>query len=149
MAELIAAHAVTKELQWTINMLQELGFSLPITPILHQDNMSTIQIFHQPGNSGKTKHISLRYNIVRELCANGTIKVQYLPTEEMIADILTKAVTQATLVDRLSREQGMICPSLATVKSSIWRLKLVSLLNIQDWPPRNKGLKRRLHDPSL
>ena len=91
-AELIAAHAVTKELQWTINMLQELGFSLPTTPILHQDNMSTIKIVHQPGNSGKTKHISLRYNIVRELCANGIIKVQYLATEEMIADILTKAL---------------------------------------------------------
>ena len=92
MAELIAAHAVIKELQWTINMLQELGFSLPTTCILYQDNMSTIKIVHQPGNSGKTKHISLRYNIVRELCANGTIKVQYLPNEEMIADILTKAL---------------------------------------------------------
>ena len=55
--------------------------------------MSTIKIVHQPGNSGKTKHISLRYNIVRELCANGTIKVQYLQIEEMIADILTKALS--------------------------------------------------------
>ena len=90
-AELIAAHAVTKELQWVINMLTELGFSLPTTPILHQDNMSTIKIFNQPGNSGKTKHISLRFNIVRELRANGTIHIIYCPTEDMLADIFTKA----------------------------------------------------------
>jgi hypothetical protein len=91
-AELIAAHSVTKELQWSLNMLTELGFSLPITPTLFQDNMSTIKIFNQKGNSGKTKHLSLRYNIVRELCANGTLKIVYCPTGEMIADILTKAL---------------------------------------------------------
>ena len=91
-AELIATHAVTKELQWVINMLTELGFSLPTTPILHQDNMSTIKIFNQPGNSGKTKHISLRINIVRELRANGTIHIIYCPTEDMLADIFTKAL---------------------------------------------------------
>ena len=91
-AELIAAHSVTKELQWCINMLTELGFSLSSTPLLLQDNMSTIKIFNQKGNKGKTKHISLRYNIVRELCSNGTLNIQYCPTEDMIADILTKAL---------------------------------------------------------
>ena len=91
-AELIAAHSVTKELQWCMNMLTELGFTLSSTPLLLQDNMSTIKIFNQQGNKGKTKHISLRYNIVRELCSNGTIDIQYCPTEDMIADILTKAL---------------------------------------------------------
>ena len=51
-----------------------------------------MKIFNQRGNAGKTKHIHLRYNIVRELCANGTINIKYCPTTEMVADILTKAL---------------------------------------------------------
>ena len=91
-AELISAHSVTKELQWCMNMITELGFHLSSTPTLHQDNQSTMKIFNQRGNAGKTKHIHLRYNIVRELCANGTINIKYCPTTEMVADILTKAL---------------------------------------------------------
>ena len=47
---------------------------------------------------GKTKHISLRYNIVRELCSKGTIDIKYCPTEDMVADILTKALGQSAFL---------------------------------------------------
>ena len=43
-------------------------------------------------NAGRTKHINLRYNILRELVATGIIIIKYLPTEYMTSDTLTKAL---------------------------------------------------------
>ena len=37
-----------------------------------------------------TKHINLRYNIIRAFLQQARIVVRYLPTESMIADMLTK-----------------------------------------------------------
>lgn len=46
------------------------------------------QVFHQ-----RTKHIDIRYHFIRAVLARGRdIYLEYLPTEEMIADVLTKAL---------------------------------------------------------
>ena len=37
-----------------------------------------------------TKHINLRYNIIRAFLQQARIVVRYLPTESMITDMLTK-----------------------------------------------------------
>jgi hypothetical protein len=36
--------------------------------------------------------LDLRYHFIRDLISKGTIKLQYCPTEDMLADILTKAL---------------------------------------------------------
>ena len=114
---MISAHSVTKELQWCINMITELGFQLSSTPTLHQDNQSTIKIFNQRGNAGKTKHIHLRYNIVRELCANGTVNIIYCPTTEMVADILTKALGPTAFLHLRPRLMGHIVDTNALAEN--------------------------------
>jgi hypothetical protein len=42
----------------------------------------------------RTKHIDIAYHFVRECVANGTISVEYIPTDDMTADVLTKALPQ-------------------------------------------------------
>ena len=69
-------------------MLTELAFNPKI--ILHQDNTSTIRLLKHSGNSGRTKHIALRYNMIREVIKENDIQVVYTPSEEMVADIYTK-----------------------------------------------------------
>jgi hypothetical protein len=39
------------------------------------------------------KHIAIRYHYVREKALDKTIDVQYCPTNDMVADILTKGLT--------------------------------------------------------
>ena len=52
----------------------------------------------------RTKHIDIRYHFVRELVENMQISVVYIETKQMIADLLTKAVSRVvhdTLVGKL------------------------------------------------
>ena len=41
---------------------------------------------------GRTKHINIKYHSVCDLVEAGKIKVKYCASENMIADILTKAL---------------------------------------------------------
>jgi len=43
---------------------------------------------HNPVYHGKSKHIDIRYNYIREVLQKQPVKLEYLPTELMLADIL-------------------------------------------------------------
>ena len=46
----------------------------------------------------RTKHIDLRFHFVRQIVASGALKLLYCPTEDMVADILTKALPKWKVV---------------------------------------------------
>ncbi len=59
--------------------------------ILFQDNQSTIRLLKNgKSSSDRTKHIKIRYFWLKDRVDVKDILVEYMPTEEMIADILTK-----------------------------------------------------------
>ena len=93
-AEFIAGHTVAKKVMWARNFLLELGplFSQSLPTVVYEDNKSTIHLFNRQSNAHKTKHIALRYNFIREQINDGHIHIEYLPTEDMTSDILTKAL---------------------------------------------------------
>jgi hypothetical protein len=92
MAEFVGAHHISKAIAWIRDLLSELGFPQLEPTVLFEDNQSTIQLLNNPGNGGKTRYISLKYNIVREMIHNNEIQMVYLPSEEMTSDMLTKAL---------------------------------------------------------
>jgi hypothetical protein len=49
-----------------------------------------------PMHYAKTKHIHLRHHFIREKVRDGDIVIQYLPTTEMLADLLTKSLARPT-----------------------------------------------------
>ena len=73
-----------------------------ITPFISEncikvsvDNDGAISLANNPLSSARTKHIDVRFHFIRELTRSKTISVEYVPTEEQRADILTKALTGA------------------------------------------------------
>ena len=56
------------------------------------DNNGAIKLASNPLSSARTKHIDVRFHFVRELVSSGIIAVEYVPTNEQRADILTKAL---------------------------------------------------------
>ena len=52
---------------------------------------------NNPVHHKRTKHIDVRYHYTRELVAAGQIALVYVPTQEQLADVLTKALPRATL----------------------------------------------------
>ena len=61
--------------------------------ILHDDNQSAIKIAEGNGVNNRTKHIDIKYHFVRDTVRDKVISINYCPTEEMIADSLTKPLT--------------------------------------------------------
>src|SRR5882757_2639631 len=43
----------------------------------------------------RTKHIDIRYHFIREAVEDGSINMQYIPTNDNIADIFTKPLAKA------------------------------------------------------
>jgi hypothetical protein len=70
--------------------MSELGYEQSSSTILSQDNTGAIQWAEGGGNFRRTKHVQIRYHHIRQLVQNGTIRVEYTPTNKMIADMLTK-----------------------------------------------------------
>jgi hypothetical protein len=58
---------------------------------------------------GRSKHIDIQYHYTREKVNDDTIQLLYLPTAEMVADGLTKALDQIKhkrFLDLLGLERG-------------------------------------------
>ena len=41
----------------------------------------------------KSKHIEIKYHYIWDMVQRGAIKLQYVPTEEQVADVLTKPLS--------------------------------------------------------
>ena len=54
------------------------------------DNCGAVYLTRGGSDSNKTKHIDIRYHFIRSHVEQKRIKVQYMPTDKMVADILTK-----------------------------------------------------------
>ena len=57
------------------------------------DNDGAISLANNSLSSARTKHIDVPFHFIRELTRSKTISVEYVPTKEQRADILTKALT--------------------------------------------------------
>jgi hypothetical protein len=88
-SEYVAVAEATKEVQWICGLLAELGFPQGV-PTLKVDNQSAIALANDPVLHERTKHIKRRYHFIREAVNNGDLKLEHCPTEEMLADVLTK-----------------------------------------------------------
>ena len=93
-SEYMALSEACKQGYWIRALLGELNRYqyLPksrATPIF-SDNQSCIALAKDPIAHSRTKHIDVRYHYIRELVSFGKVAVDYIPTEDMKADILTK-----------------------------------------------------------
>jgi hypothetical protein len=97
-SEYMALTEATKELKWIRTILAELGYSNGNNAVdepptdLFSDNQSAIALAKNPVSHARAKHIDLRHHFVREAIQDKVIWVQYIPTTEMTADSLTKAL---------------------------------------------------------
>ena len=69
----------------------ELGLNISKEPIvINGDNLSAQQLIKNPVYHARSKHIDIKYHYVRDVYNNNDIVLKYVPSNEMIADLLTK-----------------------------------------------------------
>ena len=101
-AEIIGVSDGLGEVIWARNFIaHQLGQTEVKPAIVFQDNMSTMALIEKGrSTSSRTKHINIRYFFVKDRVESGEVVIKYLPTEEMVADMMTKPL-QGTLFRKL------------------------------------------------
>ncbi len=99
-SEIKALTEAIKEAIWIRGLLNELGYFQDEPTLIYQDNQSAIRLSEAIGSEGRTRHIVNRINFIREMIRDRHITVEYIPTEHMVADILT-GPRERSLFERL------------------------------------------------
>ena len=89
-AELVGLSDKLSDAMMCAEFMEEQGHMECSVPVLMQDNRSTISLVTVGGGKFRNKHLKVRKFLVKEKVDGGEIKVCYCPTNQMIADILTK-----------------------------------------------------------
>ena len=94
-AEYMCLSEAAKEAIFCITLLKELGCKSLAKVQLFNDNQSAIKLARNPVYHSRSKHIEIRFHFIREAIQRHPIRLDYLPTEEMTADVLTKPLPVA------------------------------------------------------
>ena len=105
-AEYIAGAHAAKEAVWLRQLLTELGQGTSSPTILHIDNQSAIAIARNPEFHECTKHIDVRYHFLRQVVDDGALELVYTPTQDQVADVLTKGLPPASHI-KFARAMGV------------------------------------------
>ena len=98
-AEIIAATDITKEVVHLKLLLSELGVRNSADPVeIHEDNQACILMGNSMKSSRAAKHYEVRLHYLQQSVNNNTIKFSYCPTEDMVADCLTKPLDEDKFV---------------------------------------------------
>eukprot|EP00253_Pinus_taeda_P021981 PITA_21981 len=85
----------SKEALWLRQILSEFGFEQQHPTTLWCDNQSAIQLCKDPVQHQRSKHIELHMHFISKLIHDHVLEVQYCSTDDQVADIFTKALTEA------------------------------------------------------
>ena len=93
-AEFVSCYDATGQAVWLKNFIPALrlvdSISRPIT--MYCDNQSAVFFCANDKLSGASKHIDLKYRVVKDRNRDNTLKIQHISTKENIADPLTKGL---------------------------------------------------------
>ena len=92
-AEYMAAAAATKEALWLRKLITDLH--RPVSTVtIRANNQGAVQLLKNPITSMRSKHIDVVYHFARERVARKEVAFEYVRTDHMLADFLTKPVAE-------------------------------------------------------
>ena len=108
--EFIALDKAGEEVEWLRQFLEDTPiWPKPVPAIrIHCDSQSAIGRAHNDMYNGKSRHIHIRrrHNTIRKLLSNGIISIDYIKSNDNLADLLTKVLTREQ-VNCTSRGMGL------------------------------------------
>ena len=66
--------------------------------VVYEDNQGTIALVKNPVCRQRCKHVDIKYHFIRSTIKEGKMTLVYCPTDEMIADAMTKPVSKVKLM---------------------------------------------------
>ena len=96
-AEYIAMSYAVREAIWIKSVIYDLKCDLipEITVVnIKTDNQQVLELSKNEIVSEKSKHIDVKYHLVRDHSISGTIELAHVPSCDMIADTMTKGLNK-------------------------------------------------------
>lgn len=124
-AEYMSGTEATKEAVWIRGLLSQICTDRPIKCVLRGDNQGSLALATNPIFHQRTKHIDIRQKFITEMVNTGIISVEYVSTQHMFADGLTKPLPKDThwhhckqmgLILALKTDKGILPPSSTSSK---------------------------------
>ena len=100
----MAISDVVKEIMWMRILLAELEIRVETPTVIYVDNQAAIKISENDSSHDRTKHIAIRHFYIRDCIEDGSVKLEWVRSEDQLADVLTKPLTPSTFTsirDRL------------------------------------------------
>jgi len=105
-AELYALSAAVQESLWIKHFMNNLGFDIQKVKV-YEDNNGVISIVKNNKKDGRTKHIEIKHNFLRDEIRKGKLELTYLKTELQLADSFTKPLGRIKF-ERFRKDMGII-----------------------------------------
>ena len=87
--------------------LDEIDVTEDLPIIIHCDNTAAISISENTGGThSRVKHVDVKHHWIRETVELGEIAIEYIPSEDNIADLFTKSLARPQL-EKLMGLMGM------------------------------------------
>ncbi|GJS03849.1 zinc finger, CCHC-type containing protein [Tanacetum coccineum] len=98
--EFVALVAARKEAEWLKNLLLEIPlWYKPIASIsIHCDSVATLAKAYSQMYNGKSRHLGVRHNMIRELIMNEVISIEFVRSQQNLADHLTKGLARDLVI---------------------------------------------------
>jgi hypothetical protein len=93
-AELVAVDDVIAKILWTKLFVEAQGHKVQAN-IIYRDNQSSMKLeLNGKSSSGKrTRHFNIKYFYVTDLIHRKEVQIEFCPTDDMVADYMTKPLT--------------------------------------------------------
>jgi hypothetical protein len=101
-SELVCLEDASTYAVWYALLLKDLGVNQVGPLTITQDNMSSMVMAVQGATFRRTKHLMGRESYIRERLLNKEVVLKHVPTNDMVADMLTKPLGKGKL-ERFSR----------------------------------------------
>lgn len=98
----------TPELIWIQFILFEIGVGNLTTPLLLCDNLSATYMAANPILHNQAKHLEIDLHFIQEKVAHKQLFVRFVPSEDQLADVLTKALPSPHFSTSMSSNEVMM-----------------------------------------
>ena len=95
-AEYTALSGASQEAIWMRRLLADIGCEQRGPSTIFEDNQGAIELAKNPKFHNRTKHIDVSFHFIRQQVNLKAIAVKYCPTENMLADVMTKGLPSIT-----------------------------------------------------
>jgi hypothetical protein len=89
-SEFVAAVSAVQDMLYEMRVLESIGLKVQLPMVLEVDNKGVVDLANNWSVGGRTRHISVRVNFIRELKEQGLLCVVWIPMDENSADLFTK-----------------------------------------------------------